>query len=124
MRLPLTLALLLPLCAAAQQPALTLEFPEGAVVTASDDLRTRLAGKVFRIQFADGSSARIQYNTNGYAFLDTSRGFRDNGKWSIVDDKLCNEWRQIASSCSEQRVHAGIVYLKRVSNGEIIALRE
>jgi hypothetical protein len=123
MRRTLALLALAPLFAAAQVQ-LTTEFPADSAVTSPDDLRTRLGGKVFRIQFADGSSTRIQYNANGYAYLDTSRGFRDSGKWRVEGDKLCNEWRQIASTCSDYRVHAGIVYLKRVSNGEIIALRE
>ena len=117
------LAAALPLAAVAQTP-LPTEFPADSVLTSADDLRARLGDKVFRIQFADGSSTRIQYNANGYAFLDTSRGFRDSGKWKVEGGKLCNEWRQIASSCSDYRVHGDVVYVRRVSNGEIIALRQ
>ena len=49
--------------------ALPTASPEGAVLIAAEALSARVGGKVFRIKFADGSGARVDYKSNGYALL-------------------------------------------------------
>ena len=65
--------LVMPLFAFAQSPMPT-EFPIDAVATSADDLRGRISGKVFKVKLADGTTWRLEYKANGYAFVDTSRG--------------------------------------------------
>ena len=116
------LGLSLLACGVQAQPVMPTEFPDGAVPMAPEDLSARIGGKVHRIKFFDGSAARIDYKTNGYVFLDMSSGFRDSGNWRVDGTKLCTEWRQVKSSCSEARLKDETVYVKRVVNGEIVSL--
>lgn len=111
--------LVMPLFAFAQSPMPT-EFPIDAVATSADDLRGRISGKVFKVKLADGTTWRLEYKANGYAFVDTSRGFRDTGKWRVEDSKLCSDWQKAPSGCSETRIKGEAIYLKRISNGEVI----
>ena len=116
--------LVIPLFAFAQSPIPT-EFPADAVPALADDLRTRISGNVFKVKLADGTTWRLEYKANGYAFVDTSRGFRDTGKWRVEDSKLCADWQKAPSGCSETRIKGEAIYLKRISSGEVIAfLRE
>ena len=122
MRSPLVL-LLLPLASLAQT-VMPTEFPADALPANADALRERISGKVFRVKPADGSSWRIEYKANGYAFIDTSNGFRDTGTWHVEDGKLCSDWRRANGGCSEARIKGEAIFLKRISNGEVIALVE
>lgn len=108
--------------AATAQPALPTEFPPDAAVVEDAALRDHLAGKVFRGQPASGPGWRLEYKSNGYAFLDTTAGFRDTGRWSVEQSRLCAKWERASSGCSEARMKAGIVYVKRASTGEVVAL--
>lgn len=122
MRHALSIAAALLPAAAAAQPALPTEFPADAAAVEAAALREHLAGKVFRAQPASGPGWRLQYKADGYAFLDTTAGFRDSGRWSVQDTQLCSKWERAASGCSEARLKAGVVYIKRASNGEVVAL--
>ena len=115
--------LLLPLCSFAQS-AMPTKFPADALPATADALRARLSGKVFHVKPADGSSWRLEYKANGYAFLDTGNGFRDSGSWRVEDGKLCSDWHHANGGCSEARLKGESIYLKRVSNGEVIAMVE
>lgn len=118
----LTLALVaVPLGAAAQGTPAPTAFPDGAEVASAAQLRERIADKVMHVQLADGSSFRIDYRGNGYAYLDTSSGFRDTGKWRAEDGKLCYEWRRAPSSCGEVKFKGDAIYVKR-TNGDVVAL--
>lgn len=121
MRAPLTV-LLLPLSAMAQS-AMPTEFPADTVVLAADALQQRMAGKVYKAKLTDGSTWRLEYKGNGYVFLNTGSGFSDSGKWSIKGDQLCSEWNRTPSSCVETRANDEVVYIKRISTGEVVALR-
>lgn len=110
---------LIPLGALAQS-ALPTEFPADARPAAASDLRTLLAGNAFHVRPAEGTSWRIDYKSNGYAFLDTGSGFRDSGVWRVEDGRLCTEWRKARSGCSEVRVQGDAIYVKRASNGEVL----
>ncbi|MDQ2736175.1 MAG: hypothetical protein M3Y55_14575 [Pseudomonadota bacterium] len=111
--------LLLPLCTVAQS-ALRTDFPDDATPSSADALRARISGKVFHVALADGSSWRIAYKANGYAFLDVSGGFRDTGTWRVEDGRLCSEWRKATGGCGEARLKGDSFYLKRTSNGEVV----
>ena len=120
MRTLLVLALLPP--AAYGQASLPTDFPPDSSAISADALRERMAGKVFRVKPADGTTWRLEYKESGYAFLDTSRGAKDTGKWSTQDSKLCHEWQRVPSGCSDARMKDSVIYLKRSTNGEVVAL--
>ena len=84
----------------------------------------RVAGKAFAFKGADGVSLRIEYKANGYAFINTSRGFSDSGKWHVDGSTLCVDWQKAKGGCSEARLRGDSLYVRRTSNGEIVALVE
>ena len=110
-----------PLCLFAQSGPPT-EFPSDAAPVAPALLREQMAGKVYKGTPADGISWRIDYKANGYAFLDTSRGFRDTGKWRVEGTTRVLRRQRATSNCSEARVRGNTVFIKRAS-GEIVALQ-
>lgn len=116
------LALGWPFAALAQNtaPNFPTEFPPGAAELSADDLKTRLAGKVFRVTRADGNHWRLQFNTLGYYFVNTTSGFADDGRWRTDGSKLCNEARRGTSGCSDVRLVGDQLYLKRAVNGEVV----
>lgn len=114
------MALLLPAVALAQT-AMPTEFPADAAAPSTETLRQHVAGKVFRVKPFDGNTWRLEYKSSGYAYVDTSRGFRDTGKWHVEGSQLCGEWQKASSGCNETRLKDAVLYLKR-SNGEVIAL--
>mgnify|MGYP001003140650 CR=1 FL=1 len=95
-------------------------FPDGAMPLAPDDLAKALGDKLFHVQPASGPAWRLQYNANGYWFVNVGT-FSDTGKWSVKDSTICAEGKQIAASCSDVRTKDGALYLKRGS-GEIVKL--
>lgn len=114
--------LLLPLSVAAQ-PAIPTEFPADTAVLAAEALQQRMAGKVYRARLHDGATWRLDYKANGYVFLNTGGGFSDSGKWSVKEGQLCSEWTRSPSSCLEARANNEAVYIKRLTSGEVVALR-
>ncbi len=120
MRLLLSL-LVAPLSVAAQN-SIPTEFPVDAVALAPASLTERISGKVFKVKPANGQTWRLEYKASGYAFLNTSSGFSDSGKWRVEGSQVCADWQRSPSSCSEVRLKDDTVYVKRVSNGEVIAL--
>lgn len=116
----LLLACIAPLAAAAQTAPFPTEFPSGAVEMPPDDLKARLADKVFRVTRADGNHWRIQFKDNGYVFINTSSGLADDGRWRVEGSKLCSDVRRGTSGCAEVRVVGEQLYLKRSVNGEIV----
>lgn len=116
--------------AAAAMPALAqsapptgaaMEFPGDAASLTGDAMRERLANKVFGSPLADGSSWRLDFRDSGYIFFDTSRGFRDTGKWRIEAPSLCFEMQKTGSSCNEVRSAGDRLYLQR-TNGEVLTM--
>jgi hypothetical protein len=105
----------------AQSPIPT-EFPSDASTIAGEALGSRVAGKVFTVKPADGSSWRLEYTSDGYAFIDTSGGFRDTGKWRVEGNTLCIDWRKTTGGCAEARMKGEALYIKRTNNGEVVEL--
>jgi hypothetical protein len=109
-------------CGVASAQALPTEFPADAAVLSNDALRERMAGKTFTGRVANGNGWRLEYMANGFFFMNAGDGFADKGKWHVQDGKLCSEGARIPANCSEVRVKGDTVYLKRISNGEVVAL--
>jgi hypothetical protein len=59
--------------------------------------------------------------SNGYMFVDTSKGFKGNGEWRTEDGKLCSQLRGREAGCNDVRFNQGVLYMKRDS-GELIQL--
>jgi len=116
------IALLTVPLAALAQTVLPTEFPADAQAASPEALREHLAGRVFKAQPASGPGWRLEYKSNGYVFLDTSTGYRDTGRWSVEGLQLCAQWERAPSGCSETRLLGPLVYIKRSSNGEVVAL--
>ncbi|MES2956789.1 MAG: hypothetical protein V4792_01315 [Pseudomonadota bacterium] len=105
----------------AQAPAVPQEFPAGAQPLATEALRTRLADKVYGVKVASGTAWRLQFNANGFYYVNVSNGFTDNGKWRLEESRLCTAPQKSTASCNEMRLVGEVLYLKRDS-GEVIKL--
>ena len=97
-------------------------FDETSAAPSADEIKIMLTGKVFDVSIADGTSWRLQFNKNGYYYLNTSAGYSDSGEWQAEDGKLCVKPRKTAAACNDARVSQGLLVLKRLS-GEIVVYR-
>jgi len=103
--------------AVAQAPA--ADFAPDAKPIAADALRERLAGKVFHVALANGTSWRLQYQSGGFFYINVSSGYSDSGKWRVEDSKLCSEPQKSKASCNDVRLVGEMIHLRRDS-GEIV----
>lgn len=101
------------------QPAPT-EFPDGAIPLTAPALQAAVEDKVFMAQPAQGAAWRLQYNANGFFYVNVGN-FSDDGKWSVKDSTLCTEGKRVKAFCNELRSKDGVLYMKRES-GEILKL--
>lgn len=101
--------------ACAQSPA-PEEPPAGSLPIAGEALRMSVSGKVFKFT-APGSpvTSRLQYDANGYVFLNVSTGMNDSATWRTEGSQLCANWTKIAPSCSEMRVKGDLLFAKRAN---------
>lgn len=99
--------------------AQTPGFPEGAEPLAPDALKAALADKIFKVTPAQGSPWRVQFNSNGYFFVNAS-SYSNSGKWGTKDSSLCQETGK-SPGCNEIRSKDSRLYLKRDS-GEVVAM--
>ena len=91
--------------AGAQAPA--DDLLAGSNPISGEELKARLTGKSFTWQAASARfTARVQYQANGYAFINVSSGQNDSGTWTVEDGKVCTQWRQLPSSCSPEQARA------------------
>jgi hypothetical protein len=104
-----------------QDVALAQEFPEGSSVPNGEEIKKYLEDRVHDTKIADGTTWRLEYKSSGYFFVNTSRGFNGDGKWQVEDGKLCGQLKGRDRSCSEVRMHKGVLLLKR-DNGEVIQI--
>ena len=81
-------------------------------------LKTAVEDKVFTVEPAKGTPWRLQYNANGYFYVNVGN-FADSGKWSAKDSTLCTEGKQIRYFCNEFRMKDGVLFMKR-ENGEVV----
>jgi hypothetical protein len=111
-------AALMASSAFAQEPV--AQFPEGAASITAEALTAAMGDKTFVAQPAKGPAWRLQYNANGYFFVNVGN-FADSGKWSVKDSTVCTEGRQIRYFCNEFQSKDGVLYMKR-ENGEVLKL--
>jgi hypothetical protein len=95
------------------------DYPEGSEPLPTEALRKALSGKAFNLKSAARGSIRLQFDENGYAFVDAGPEGRDSGKWNVIDSKLCTDWRRAASGCTDARIKEGVIYIRRLDTGEV-----
>lgn len=104
-------------------PVKFVEFPSGARTPAAPELAEKLGEKVWKAQFANGSTGRYEFRGQ-YVYVDLSSGARDNGRWRTEDGRLCVEFRgRFASGCSDVVLHEGRPVFRRATTGELITLQ-
>lgn len=94
-------------------------FPDGATTPSATAIRDRVAGNVFNVKLANGVEWRLEFNTNGYFFVDVSTGAKVSGEWKSEDGKLCSKIRTPDFTCGAAKVHENFLYVQR-ADGEII----
>ena len=104
----------------ASTAAVAEDFPDGSATLTPESVSSAVAGRVFAVKTAQGSSWRWQFKTDGYFYINIG-SFSDTGKWTAKDSSLCTEARQIKYSCNELRTVGQDLLLKR-DNGEIVKL--
>lgn len=106
--------------ATAQTPSATTFPPDAAPVTA-DALRQRLVGQSFTAKMSNGNQMRLQFRED---FVYVNSGpTNDSGRWRTDGGQLCIDWNRIpGSGCSQARMVGNVVYITRVSNGEVMRL--
>lgn len=119
MRLLVTSLVLSPLVCLAQDSFPTV-FPDGARPLESAVLQQKLTGKVASLTYANGIKVRVEYKTD-YAFVNT-RNASDSGKWRVEGSAMCFDWQRFPPGCSEVRSVGDVLFLKRVTNGEIVQM--
>jgi len=108
--------------AAAPLPGQGSEFPADLPSPAADALKQKMAGKKYVVKLPTGTTWRLQFNSNGYYFLNvTPSGFNGSGTWRTEDGRLCTQLRGEPMACNEVRERGEVVVLKR-SSGEVIDL--
>ena len=95
------------------------DFPDSAAPASSAELTSRLTGKLFTVQLKNGVSWRLEFNSNGYFFVDTSTGGKTSGTWRAEEGTLCSQVKGGDAQCSDARLHDGFLYVRR-ADGEVI----
>jgi hypothetical protein len=78
------------------------EFPAEGTIPPAAAVKERFAGKVYAATLDDGTRWRLEYESNGYFFVDTSTGFRGTGDWHADDGscaRVCAAAPRRATSC-------------------------
>jgi hypothetical protein len=88
--------------------------PADATTPDPQQLRSTVAGHSFNWQSAHTKvTARVQYNDNGYAFINLSTGLNDSGKWRVEGPALCAQWEKLPSGCSAARIAGTTLWVQR-----------
>ena len=103
------------IAALAQTPT---DFPAEAKALAADALQQRVAGNVFKVKTAGGAEWRLQFQTNGYYFINVG-GYSDSGSWRTEESRLCTAPQRRPAACNEMRLAGDALYMKRES-GEVV----
>ena len=111
-------ALTLGLTALTGSPA-ALAFPDGATSPSAEEIRKHISGQVFSVTLKNGTGWRLDFNSNGYFFVDVSTGSRATGQWKTEDGRICSKINVPDFTCSDARMHESYLYIRR-TDGEII----
>ena len=96
------------------------DVPAGATALNPDQLRERIQDKVFIMQTAAGQTIRIE-NKGAYAYINIGSQ-SDSGPWRVEGSTVCNDWRRFPGGCAEVRLAGDVLYIKRLSNQEVVAM--
>jgi hypothetical protein len=99
------------------QAQVPTEFSADAKPIAAEALKAHLAGKVFHVALADGTSMRLEYR-GGHYFVDTNRGARVNGTWRTEGTQLCTDRVGRGPRCNEARLVGDLLHVK-LDSGEV-----
>lgn len=113
-RLSLLLSPLLLAACAATAPV-PQDFPAGARAPSAAELTALLRGKTFDVVDANGSTIRTQYAADAHGVVIWFSGRSDSGTWRTEDGRVCHEFKQFPSTCSDYRLVGQDLYLKRGS---------
>lgn len=107
---------------AAPGPAIPKEFPLDARPVGAQALKERLSGRGFIARQANGMGWDMNYAADGHFAMRLSNGQTDQGRWRAEDNRVCIEFEgRFPSGCSEMRLSATRLYLKRGLTGEVVA---
>jgi hypothetical protein len=98
------------------------EFPPDATSLDAAAIQQALAGRSFNVVPAQGAAFRLQFQSGGYVYLNTERGFQDSGTWRAEDGQWCFEFQRSGKGCNPTRTKDQQLFVKRASNGEVVAL--
>ena len=118
------IGVLFPLMAVAQAPIHT-EFPAGAVPLDPAALKQRVMGKSLGAKGSDGIEFVVQYGeTHAVLNAHTPRGvIQDSAPWRVEGSAICIDFLKVRGGCSEFRLVGDVLYTKRASNGEVVAMQ-
>lgn len=102
------------------QAGFPTEFPPGAVTVPPDDLQKKLTGRVAQMKYANGAEVRVEYR-DSYAYINVGNS-SDSGKWRVQATQVCIDWQRFPAGCFEVRAVGDVLYAKRATNGEIVAM--
>jgi hypothetical protein len=108
--------------AAQAQTALVTDFPADASVPDAAAIQQALTGRSFNVLPSQGAAFRLEFQRGGYVYLNTDRGFQDSGTWRSEDGQWCFEFQRSGKGCNPTRLKDQQLYIKRASNGEVVAL--
>ena len=81
------------------------DYPPDAQPVSAQALNELVRGQVWLARLANGSTWRMDFNSNGYVFLDVSTGGRDTARWRTEDSRICLDFRgNFPSGCAEYRL--------------------
>jgi hypothetical protein len=101
---------------------LTTDFPANSEAVTAESFEQNFAGRTLEGTRADGTTFRID-PAKGGSYSEMSRGRSANGKWRIEAGKLCTEMYRTDSGCNDVRAAGDVLYYKRNTNGEVVALK-
>ena len=116
---PIPLALSITLGLLPASGVLAQSFPAEATIPTAAEIQKLLTASTLSATLADGTIWRLEYKSNGYFFLNTSRGFNSKGDWKAEEGRLCGQLQGRPPACNDVRVHMGVLHYKR-DTGEIV----
>lgn len=95
------------------------DFPTESTIPSAAEIQKYLTASTLSAKLGDGTTWRLEYKSNGYFFINTSKGFSSNGEWRTEDGRLCGQLQGRPASCNDIRIQMGVLLYKRDS-GEIL----
>ena len=107
---------------ACAQSAFPTEYPAEAKPVAGSEISSRFTGKVFTVKSMTSGSWRLEFDTRGYAFVDTDSGYRDSGPWRVEGERWCAKMARTGDNCADLYAVGETLFYKRVKNGEVVSM--